>query len=173
MTEQELLNARKAIWKLAQMGGKHTELLMQYIGLFAENGERLSFERVHVLLHEVSEVWISSSCELTDFVTATSGLLQQHMEGKLKTPLQNHHLLLDALDVVKQFDDDEPSEEQFAEVAQYLPTPAPVAPPKSPDPPPYHKPTAEQKQKRHEQAQDLMKMLEAKLNSRPIINPNS
>lgn len=92
----DLQLARAALWELAQLGGKHTQLAMRYIGLFAPINGKLEFEQIYRLLKDLRGIWHDYTTE--DWQNACEKLLAEKITGSLKVPLQNHERLMELLE---------------------------------------------------------------------------
>lgn len=127
MIETELKFAKRAIAKIAEMGGADTRLVLDYLKLFSSKETPLSLEQTFEILCEVDEFWKTYPADV--WQKAVGKLLVQQRSGSLKTPLPNHDLLIDEMELLADFDDSD--------------TPPQI---KSPDPPhKYTKPTEQQK----------------------------
>ncbi|ULJ61036.1 hypothetical protein [Wielerella bovis] len=131
MSETELKFAKRAIAKIAQMGGADTRLVLDYLKLFSSKEHPLSLEQTFEILCEVDEFWKTYPAEI--WQKAVQKLLANKVSGSLKTPLLNHDLLIDEMELLADFErDDEPHE--------------PVRQTTKPEPPTqFIPPTAEQK----------------------------
>lgn len=138
MSETELKFAKRAIAKIAEMGGADTRLVLDYLKLFSSKETPLSLEQTFEILCEVDEFWKTYPAEI--WQKAVRKLLADKVSGSLKTPLLNHDLLIDEMELLADFDNSD-------------------SPPqiKSPDPPrPYTKPTEQQKAKADSYVQNMM-----------------
>lgn len=131
MSETELKFAKRAIAQIAQMGGEHTRLLLEYIKLFSCKEAPLTLEQTYGILMEVDEFWKTYPADV--WQKAVNTLLAQQRAGSLHTPLTNHNALIDEMELLADFErDDEPSK--------------PIHQATKPDPPTqFIPPTAEQK----------------------------
>lgn len=138
MSETELKFAKKAIAQIAQMGGEHTRLLLEYIKLFSCKEAPLTLAQTFDILVEVDEFWKTYPTDV--WQKAVGKLLVQQRSGSLKTPLPNHDLLIDEMELLADFDDSD--------------TPPQI---KSPDPPKkYTPPTERQKAQAAHHIQNMM-----------------
>lgn len=145
----ELQLARATLWKLAQLGGTHTQLAMRYIGLFAPINGKLEFEQIYQLLEDLTGIW--HDCTAQEWQNACEKLLAEKISGSLKVPLQNHERLMELLDI---YHDQQRQPENEAGLCKPQ-CPENETPPSAypsntrltpkPEPPPYVPPTAEQK----------------------------
>lgn len=165
--ETELKFAKRAIAQIAQMGGEHTRLLLEYIKLFSCKEAPLTLEQTYGILMEVDEFWKIYPAEAWQI--AVQQLLEQR--DILKTPFQDHKLLIDMMELIVNFEngDDnwtsivnaiDPNSEDLP--INTAPPPPPIVPPKSPDPP--RKPRSEQQKA---QADKYMKNMMSVLNQPP------
>ena len=63
MSETELKFAKRAIAQIAQMGGEHTRLLLEYIKLFSSKDKPLSLEETFEILVETANFWADYPAE--------------------------------------------------------------------------------------------------------------
>ena len=155
MSETELKFAKRAIAQIAQMGGEHTRLLLEYIKLFSSKDKPLSLEETFEILVETANFWADYPAEF--WQKAVQKLLSEKVSGSLKTPLDSHDLLLEELEIVQSFQNTE--SESTAETAPIV---APSAVAREP-PEPFISPSPEQKQARHELNQSMIKKLNCKI----------
>nr|WP_244772972.1 hypothetical protein [Alysiella crassa]UOP06192.1 hypothetical protein LVJ80_10200 [Alysiella crassa] len=141
MSETELKFAKRAIAQIAQMGGEHTRLLLEYIKLFSCKEAPLTLEQTYGILMEVDEFWKIYPADAWQI--AVQHLLEQR--ESLNPPLENHALLIDMMELIVNFEN---SDDNWTSIVNAIdpnsedlpintaPPPPPIAPPKSPDPPP-------------------------------------
>lgn len=160
----ELRYARSAIWMVAQMGGEHTTLLMQYIGWFAPPNGKLSFGEIYQHLCAVQAMFNDSTA--AQWQAALRQMLADKVAGSLKTPLTNHLALEDYLAAAS---DGQPENETTWHAAPAPTSQTPSPPPHAassypegtrlmpkPDPPPAAAPpSAEQKARAHKLCQQM------------------
>nr|DAX46223.1 MAG TPA: Forkhead domain [Caudoviricetes sp.] len=163
----ELRYARSAIWMVAQMGGEHTTLLMQYIGWFAPPNGKLSFGEIYQHLTAVQAMFNDSTA--AQWQAALRQMLTDKVAGSLKMPLSDHLTLEDYLAAASMAGDGQPENEAtWHEASEPIPQ-TPSSPPHAassypegtrlmpkPDPPPAAAPpSAEQKARAHKLCQQM------------------
>lgn len=102
MSETELKFAKRAIAKIAEMGGADTRLVLDYLKLFSSKETPLSLEQTFEILCEVDEFWKTYPAEI--WQKAVRKLLSDKVSGSLKTPLLNHDLLIDEMELLADLD---------------------------------------------------------------------
>lgn len=102
MSETELKFAKRAIAKIAEMGGSDTRLVLDYLKLFSSKETPLSLEQTFEILCEVDEFWKTYPAEI--WQKAVRKLLSDKVSGSLKTPLLNHDLLIDEMELLADLD---------------------------------------------------------------------
>lgn len=102
MSETELKFAKKAIAQVCKMCGESGTLLLQYIQLFSSKDAPLSLESTFEILLEVNEFWVTYPADV--WQKAVNKLLAQQRSGSLHTPLTNHNVLIDEMELLADFE---------------------------------------------------------------------
>lgn len=102
MSETELKFAKKAVAQVCQMFGENGKLLFEYIKLFSSKDKPLSLEETFEILVETANFWVDYPTEI--WQKSVRKLLANKVSGSLKTPLLNHDLLIDEMELLADLD---------------------------------------------------------------------